>query len=117
MLFMETIIGQDMGGFLCSPQVMANAISEIIGQAALSSDWESNFAIPEGVFNQVVNVMEDLREIKSSANVAALLAGRSKENSQVEHRSLHEVSSLTPHPHNSLASAPAIDLGHERGYW
>lgn len=69
-------MGEDITSYLQSPKVMANVISNIIGQAALSSDWASSFAIPGKVLDRVVSVMEDLCKIKSSADVAALLAGK-----------------------------------------
>ena len=72
---MEQLIGENFQTYLCSPLVMANVIGDVIGQAACSAEWGSGFAIPDAVFNRVVKVMEYLRAVKASEDIAALLAG------------------------------------------
>ena len=62
--------------YLCSPLVMANVISDILRLAARSSEWGSDFAIPDSVFDRVTRVVENLRASKKSKDIAALLAGK-----------------------------------------
>lgn len=75
MKFMEELIGESFQGYLSSPLVMANVISDIIRLAAQSSEWGSSFAIPDSIFERVTRVIEKLRASKNSKDIAALLAG------------------------------------------
>lgn len=76
MKFMEQLIEENFQGYLCSPLVMANIIADIIGQAACSMEWGIGYATPDAVYKRVVKVMEELRGMKASDDIAALLAGR-----------------------------------------
>ena len=76
MKFMEQLIGEGFQGYLCFPVVMANIIADVISQAACSAEWAAGYALPDTVFERVGQVMEELRVIKASENIADLLAGK-----------------------------------------